>query len=292
MSPFRFIDAEKARFPVSLLCKMLGVSKSGYYAWKNRPPSKRSREDAVLTARIVEIHHRSRETYGYPRVHAELRALGASCGRRRVARLMRKAGLRGCLRGRKKRTTRRDPLATPAPDLVNRNFRATAPDRLWTADITYVKTDEGFLHLAFVLDAYSRRIVGWSMASHLRTELVVDALEMAVWRRKPAAGLVHHSDRGTQYTALSFGKRLEEAGIVPSMGRAGSALDNAISESFVSTLKCELIHRRHFPSREAARSAVFEYLEAFYNRRRLHSSLGYMSPESYEDLGMKEVAVA
>jgi putative transposase len=144
-----------------------------------------------------------------------------------------------------------------------------------------------------VLDVYSRRIVGWSMASHLRTEVVVDALEMAVWRRKPAARLVHHSDRGTQYTALSFGKRLEEAGIVPSMGRAGSALDNAISESFVSTLKCELVHRRLFPTREAARSAVFEYLlEAFYNRRRLHSSLGYMSPESYEDLGMKEVAVA
>lgn len=165
-------------------------------------------------------------------------------------------------------------------------------DRLWTADITYVKTDEGFLHLAFVLDVYSRKVVGRSMASHLRTELVVDALEMAVWRRKPKAGLVHHSDRGTQYTALSFGKRLEEAGIVPSMGRAGSALDNAISESFVSTLKCEFIHRHRFLTREAARSAVFEYLEAFYNRRRLHSSLGYMSPESYEDLRAKEVAVA
>jgi putative transposase len=168
------------------------------------------------------------------------------------------------MRGRKKRTTRRDPLATPAPDLVNRHFRATARDRLWTADLTYVKTDEGFLHLAFVLDVYSRKVVGWSMTSHLRTELVVDALEMAVWRRKPTAGLVHHSDRGTQYTALSFGKKLEEARIVSSMGRVGSALDNAISESFVSTLKCELVHRRRrFPNRKAARSAVFEYLEAF-----------------------------
>ncbi len=157
---------------------------------------------------------------------------------------------------------------------------------------TYCKTDEGFLHLAFVLDVYSRRIVGWSMASHLRTELVVDALEMAVWRRKPAAGLVHHSDRGTQYTALSFGKRLEEAGIVPSMGRVGSALDNAVSESFVATLKVELVHTRRFPTREAARSAIFEYLEVFYNRRRLHSSLGYVSPEGFEDLGTKEVAVA
>lgn len=223
MSRFRFVDAEKARFPVALLCRMVGVSKSGYYAWKMRPPSKRSCEDAALTKRIVEVHSRSRETYGYPRVHAELRALGVRCGRRRAAGLMRESGLRRCMRGRKRRTTRRDPRATPAPDLVGRNFAATAPDRLWTADITYVKTDEGFLYLAFVLDVYSRKIVGWSMASHLKTELVVDALQMAVWRRKPAAGLVHHSGRGTQYTALSFGKRLEEAGIVPSMGRAGSA---------------------------------------------------------------------
>ncbi len=294
MSLFGFVDAEKARFPVSLLCKTVGVSKSGYYAWKNRPPSKRGREDAVLTEKIREVHGRSRETYGYPRVHAELRTLGLRCGRRRVARLMREAGLRGCVRGRKKQTTRRDPRAAPARDLVNRNFAATAPDRLWTADITYVKTDEGFLlHLAdVVLDVYSRRIVGWSMASHLRTELVVDALEMAVWRRKPKAGLVHHSDRGTQYTALSFGKRLEEVGIVPSMGRTGSALDDAISESFVATLKVELVHTRRFPTREAARSAIFEYLEAFYNRRRLHSSLGYFSPEGFEDLMAKEVAVA
>lgn len=265
MSRFRFIDAEKAHFPISLLCKIVGVSKSGYYAWRARPPSKRSCEDAALTERIVEVHKRSRETYGYPRVHAELRALGVCCGRRRVARLMRKAGIRGCMRGKKKRTTRRDPGAAPASDLVKRDFHATTPDKLWTADITYLRTEEGFLYLAFVLDVYSRRIVGWSMATHLRTELVVDALEMAVWRRKPDAGLVHHSDRGTQYTALSFGKKLEEAGIVPSMGRTGSALDNAISEAFVSTLKCELIHPWRFPTREAAKSAVFEYLEAFYN---------------------------
>jgi putative transposase len=169
---------------------------------------------------------------------------------------------------------------------------ATAPDRLWTADITYVHTDEGFLYLAFVLDVYSRRVVGWSMADHLRTELVVDALEMALWRRKPKAGLVHHSDRGVQYTALSFGKKLEDAGIVPSMGRAGSALDNAISESFAATLKCELAHRHRFPTREAAKTAIFEYLEGFYNRRRLHSSLGYRSPESYEEARVEEVAVA
>ena len=252
----------------------------------------RSRQDAVLTEKIREVHERSRQTYGYPRVHAELRALGVGCGRRRVARLMREAGLRGCLRGRSRRTTRRDPRATPAPDLVARDFRASAPDRLWLADITYVKTGEGFLHVAFVLDAHSRRIVGWSMASHLRTELVVDALEMALWRREPGAGLVHHTDRGSQYTALSFGKRLEEVGIVPSMGRVGSALDNAMAESFVSTLKAELVDRHRFPTRAAARVAIFEYVEGFYNRARRHSSLGYESPEDYEAATIEEAAVA
>jgi len=202
---------------------------------------------------------------------------------------MRKAGIRGCKRGRKKRITRPDPRATPAPDLVNRNF--TAPDRLWTADITYVKTDEGFLHLAFVLDVYSRRIVAWSMADHLRMELVVDTLEMAVWRRKPKAGLVHHSDRGTQYTALSFGKKLKKAGIVPSMGRVGLALDNDISESFVSSLKGEIGVNR-YPTRQAARAPIFEFIECFYNRVRRHSSLYYLSPSEYEQATMKETPVA
>ena len=198
---------------------MLKVSRSGYYDWKDRPPSRRSREDIVLTSKIREIHERSRKTYGSPRVHAELRAVGVRCGRKRVARLMRKAGLKGCLRGRKKRTTRRDGSAMPAADLICRDFTAGGPNRLWVADITYVKTDEGFLYLAFVLDAYSRKLVGWAMESHLRTELVVDALQMALWRRRPSAGLIHHSDQGVQYTSLSFGKKLEEAGLVPSMGR-------------------------------------------------------------------------
>jgi putative transposase len=175
---------------------------------------------------------------------------------------------------------------------VKRNFTAAAPNKLWTADITYVGTQEGFLYLAFILDCYSRKVVGWSMASHLRTELVVDALEMALWRRKPGAGLIHHTDRGAQYTALSFAKRLEEVGIVPSMGRAGSALDNAISESFVARLKSELLHRHRFLSREAARTAIFEYIEGFYNRVRRHSALGYSSPTDYEQATIKEVAVA
>jgi putative transposase len=288
---FRFIDAERAHLPVALLCRMLGVSRSGYYAWRSRSPSKRSREDATLTAKIGEIHRRSRQTYGSPRVHAELRALGTRCGRKRVERLMRQAGLRGCMRGRRKGTTLRGKRA-PAEDLVKRNFATTEVDRIWVADITYVTTQEGFLYLAFILDAHSRRIVGWSMENHLRSELVVDALQMAVWRRKPAPGLVHHSDQGAQYTALSFSERLREVGIKPSMGRTGTALDNAMAESFVSTLKAELVSRLEFPTRQAARTAIFEYLETFYNTRRLHSALGYRSPVDFEEDRIEEARVA
>lgn len=292
MTIYRFIDAEKASYPVSALCRVLRVSRSGYYEWKDRPPSNRDRENATLTERIREIHQRSRETYGYLRVHAELRALGVRCNRKRVARLMRKDGLRGCMRGRRrKHTTRQDPLAIPAPDLVGRNFCAPAPDRLWTADVTYLPTDEGFLYLAFILDVYSRKVVGWSMAGHLRSELVAAALEMATIRRNPSAGLIHHSDRGAQYTALSFGKKLEQAGIVPSMSRVGSALDNAISESFVSTLKSE-IGVSGYPDRQTARASIFEFIESFYNRVRRHSSLGYLSPSEYEQATMEEAAVA
>lgn len=294
MKLFRLIDAEKALYPVSTLCRVLKVSRSGYYDWKDRAPSKRSREDEALATKIHEIHQRSRRTYGSPRVHAELSSIGIRCGKKRVARLMRESGIRGCIRGRGKRTTtRRDEHAVPAEDLVGRDFTATAPDKLWTADITYIDTEEGFLYLAFVLDAYSRKLVGWAMESHLRTELVVDALQMAIWRRKPAPGLIHHSDRGAQYTAVSFGKRLEEAGIVPSMGRVGSALDNAMAESFVSTLKAELmVGPQRFPTREVARTAIFEYLEGFYNRTRIHSSLGYRSPTEFEEDRMREANAA
>jgi putative transposase len=292
VSCYRLIDAEKASYPVSELCRVLRVSRSGYYAWKDRPLSKRDRENATLTEQIRKIHQRSRETYGYPRVHAELRALGVCCNRKRVARLMRKDGLRGCMRGhRRKHTTRQDPLAIPAPDLVERNFAAPAPNKLWTADITYLPTDEGFLYLAFILDVYSRRVVGWSMTNHLRSELVAAALDMAIRRRNPSAGLIHHSDRGSQYTALSFGKKLEEVGIVPSMSRVGSALDNAISESFASTLKSEIGVSR-YPSHQAARASVFEFIELFYNRVRRHSSLGYLSPYEYEQTILEEAAVA
>lgn len=293
MSRYELIEAEKTSFPVHLMCRMLGVSRSGYYGWRDRPPCERSRQDAALTEKVREIHQRGRQTYGSPRVHAELRMLGARCSRKRVERLMREAGPRGCTRGRRKRTTtRRGKGASAAGDLVKRNFASTRTDRIWVADITYVPTREGFLYLAFILDVHSRRIVGWAMESHLRTELVVDALRMAVCRRKPAAGLAHHSDQGVQYTALSFSERLKEVGITPSMGRTGSALDNAMAESFVSTLKAELVSRMEFPTRQAAKTAIFEYLETFYNTRRLHSSLGYRSPADFEEDRIEEARVA
>ena len=288
MSAFRLIEAEKAAHSVPMLCRLLGVSRSGYYAWRSRSPSETSRFDAVLFEKIETIHRNSRATYGAPRVHAELRAIGIRCGRKRVARLMRRAKLRGCLRGRRTRATHRVALQQAAPDLIGRNFASEEPDRLWVADITYVRSREGFVYLAFILDACSRKVVGWSMATHLRTELVVDALQMAIARRKPAPGLVHHSDRGVQYTSLSLGKKLEDEGLVPSMGRVGSAYDNALAESFVATLKTELLYRSSWPTRQVVRTAIFEYIEGFYNTRRRHSALGHLSPAEFEEVRLRE----
>jgi putative transposase len=287
VSAFRLIEAEKARHSVPLLCRLLGVSRSGYYAWRSRPPSERARFDAVLSEKIEMIHRNSRATYGAPRVHAELAAIGIRCSRKRVARLMRRAKLRGCLRGKRMRTTHRVALQQTAPDLVGRNFASEEPDRLWVADITYVRSKEGFVYLAFILDACSRKVVGWSMATHLRSELVIDALQMAIARRKPSPGLVHHSDRGVQYTSLSFGKRLEDEGLLPSMGRVGSAYDNALAESFVATLKTELLYRSSWPTPQVVRTAVFEYIEGFYNTRRRHSSLGHLSPAEFEEVKLE-----
>jgi putative transposase len=292
VSAYRLIEAEKARHSVPLLCKLLGVSRSGYYAWRRRPPSERTRFDAVLSEKIETIHPNSRATYGAPRVHAELKAIGIRCSRKRVARLMRRAKLRGCLRGRRMRTTHRVALQQAAADLVERNFATEEPDQLWVADITYVRSKEGFVYLAFILDACSRKVVGWSMATHLRTGIVVDALQMAIARRKPSPGLVHHSDRGVQYTSLFFGKRLEDEGLLPSMGRVGSAYDNALAEAFVATLKTELLYRSSWPTREVVKTAIFEYIEGFYNTRRRHSALGYLSPAEFEEvkLGAEDVA--
>jgi putative transposase len=283
VNAYRLIAAEEARYPVSLLCRVLRVARSGFYAWRSRPPSGRSVADAALTSTVRAVHAGSRGTYGAPRVHAELAdAHGVRCGRKRVARLMRSAGLAGCHRRRSARTTRRDEAAAPAPDLVQRTFTADAPDRLWVADITYLPTWQGFLYLAVVLDACSRRVVGWAMADHLRAALVVDALEMALWHRRPAAGLILHSDRGGQYTSLAFGQRCRRAGVVPSMGSTGDAYDNALAESFFATLECELIRRTRWRTHAEARLAVFDFLEGFYNQQRRHSALGYLSPAHFE----------
>lgn len=283
MNAYEFVEREKVYYAVVRLCHVLGVSPSGYWAWRKREPSARARADAHLTEQIRTIHQASRGTYGVPRIHAELATAGTHCGRKRIARLMRDAGWQGCHRRRPFHTTQRDPQAEPAPDLVQRAFAASTPNQLWIADITYVPTrGEGFLYLAVVLDVFSRRVVGWSMADHLRTELVVDALEMAVWNRRPGEGVIHHSDHGCQYTSLLFGERCQTVGIRCSMGSVGDCYDNAMAESFFATLECELLARHTFRTQTEARTALFEYIEVFYNRQRRHSGLGYMSPEAYE----------
>jgi len=234
-----------------------------------------------LARRIEAIHARSRGTYGAPRIHAELRAEGERVGRERVARLMKARGLKGVSRRRGCRTTCRGEAARAVPDLVERDFAAEAPDRLWVADITYVPTWEGFLYLKGVLDVFSRRIVGWAMAAHLRAERVAQALDMALWRRRPEA-VIHHSDQGCQYTSLAFGRRCEEAGVRSSMGSVGDCFDNAMAESFFATLECELLERSTFRTRAEAERAVFEYIEGWYNPHRRHSALGYLSPIEFE----------
>lgn len=264
------------------MCRLLGVSRSGYYAWRRRPPSARARADQGLSRRIRAIHEQSRGTYGAPRIRAELREAGVACSRKRVARLLRQAGLQGCHRRTGPRIARRKPDTPAAPDLVRREFAAPAPDRLWVADITYVPTWAGFLYLAVVLDVHSRRVVGWAMAEHLRSGLVVEALTMATGRRRPPPGAIHHSDRGSQYASLAFGQRLREAGLAGSMGSRGDCFDNALAESFFATLECELLAGQRFPTRNAARLALFDYIEGFYNTHRRHSALGYLSPAAYE----------
>jgi putative transposase len=293
MQVFEFIDAEKTSFPIAFMCRRLGVSKAGYYAWKDRPSSPRAVTDARISALIHQIHAGSRGTYGAPRIHAELGDdHGVHCGRKRVARLMRIARLRGVCRRRKIRTTRRDEQAQISDDLVQRQFTAAEPNSLWIADITYLPTWQGFLYLAVVIDAYSRKVVGWSMANHLRTELVVDALEMALWNRKPGPGLIHHSDHGCQYTSLAFGRRCREAGIAASMGSVGDCFDNAMCESFFASLECELIDRTRWRTHTEARMAVFDYIECFYNPRRRHSGLRYLSPAEFERRAFTQPTVA
>jgi putative transposase len=283
VSCYRLIDAEQAHHPVSQLARVLGVARAGYYAWACRPPSDRDRSDALLGEQIRQIHARSRGTYGAPRIHAEPRlGLAIHVSRKRVARLMREYGLQGVHRRRRGGLTRRDAAATPAPDLVQRRFVPPGPDQLWVADITQQHTDQGWLYLAVILDAFSRRVVGWSMTDHLRTELVLDALEMAISQRQPPPGLICHSDHGCQYTSFAYGRRLHASGLIASMGTVGDALDNAVAESFFATLECELLDRHPWPTRAGLRTAIFDFIEVFYNRQRRHSTLDYASPINYE----------
>ena len=275
------MSAHQEQHPIATMCRVLGVSPAGYYAWRSRPPSTRAQADAVLRERVQAIHAASHATYGAPRVHAELAAEGVAVGRKRVARLMRAARLTGVSRRKGPATTQRAERMRPAPDLVERCFTAAAPNQLWVADITCVPTAAGFLYLAVVVDVFSRRVVGWSMATDLRTRLVLEALDMALAQRKPH-GVIHHSDQGCQYTSIGFGNRCREAGVRPSMGSVGDAYDNALCESFFATLECELLARRRFGSQAEARMALFSFIEGWYNPRRRHSGLGYLSPIEFE----------
>jgi putative transposase len=281
------MTAYQAFHRIAPMTRVLGVSPSGYYAWRKRPLSTRARQDLELSAEIAAIHRMSRATYGAPRIHAELAARGLHVGRKRVARLMRSAGLHGVSRRRPFRTTVRDERARPAPDLVDRQFTAPGPDQLWVADITYVPTGSGFLFLAVVLDAWSRRVVGWAMEPHLRTELVLAALDLAIAQRRPT-NVIHHSDHGCQYTSIAFGKRCRDAGVRPSMGSVGDAYDNALCESVFATLECELLDRQRFRTQAEARLAIFDFIEGWYNPQRRHSGLAYLSPMNFERAHVKD----
>ena len=287
MSRFAFIDAQRVRYDVTVLCRLLRVSRSGFYAWAGRPPSARAVADGVLTEQIKAVHEDNRGVYGAPRVHAELAEAGVRVGRKRIARLMRQEGLVGAhRRTRPFSLTRQDPVAAPAPDLVDRQFRADAPNQLWVADVTYVPTVEGWLYLACVTDVFSRLVAGWSMASHRKAELVVDAVSMAVARRGGRVpGLIHHSDRGGEYTSHQLERELRRHGITASMGSVADCFDNALAESVFATLECELFDAQpggRFTSRREAKLAVFDFIETFYNPRRRHSALGMRSPAAFE----------
>ncbi len=284
MKVFGFVLARKAEHSIALMCRVLEVSRSGYHAWATRSPSARAVQDARLTARIRELHDKRRKVYGSPRIWADLVVDdGERIGRKRVERLMRQAGLSGLITKKYKATTVRVPGVRVAEDLLDRNFAAGAANRCWVADITYLRSWEGWLYLIAVQDLYSRRIVGWSMADHMRTELVSDALQMALARRQPGRGLIWHSDQGSQFVSLAFGQQARVAGIAQSMGSKGDCYDNAVAESFFATLKKELIHRRSWPTRAELRTEVFDYIEVFYNRERRHSTLGQLSPADYEN---------
>ena len=281
---YTFIAGRCTDLPVATCCRVMKVSTSGFYQWRAQPCSDRDYADAVLTNTIIDIHRVSRRSYGSPRVHAELRlAQETFCSRKRVERLMREAGVAGIYRRRNGGCTRRDPEAVPNDDLVGRQFDPKHPDRLWVMDITEHPTLEGKVYLAAVLDAYSRRVVGWSIADHIRSELVVDALQMAVWRRQPPEGqTIAHSDHGTQYTSWAFGRRLRKAGLLGSMGTIGDCFDNSVAESFFGTLQLELLDEHRWATRDQLANAIFDWIETWYNPRRRHSYCQMLSPIDYE----------
>ena len=278
-----FVRDHREQFLVGLMCKTLEVSRSGFYAWLDRDESGRACEDRLLTTLIRGIFTESRGIYGVPRVHQTMRRRGQKCGRNRVARLMRNAGLRSKTKRRFRVKTTDSKHDHPiAPDRLGQDFTASAPNQIWVSDITYIPTDEGWLYLASTMDLFSRKVVGWSMASTLHATIVIDALVMAIDQRKPAPGLIHHSDRGVQYAAGEFRAVVAAHGFVASMSRKGNCYDNAAKESFYHTLKGELVNHEHYRTRDEARASVFEYIEAFYNRQRIHSTLGYLSPTDFE----------
>ncbi len=275
------MKAHQAIWPIATQCRVLDVSPSGYYAWHKRTPCEHMRADAAIGDALEVYFDRSRSTYGRPRLAADIRDAGIQTSGKRLARIMRERHIYGASRRKGFKTTVRDRDARPAPDLVDRNFSADAPDKLWVADITYVPTWAGFLFVAIVLDVFSRRVVGWAMATHLRTELVLDAFEMAIQQRKPQA-VIHHSDQGCQYTSIAFGKRCQGAGVRPSMGSVGDCYDNAMCESFNATLECELLVTHRFKNQRDAALAVFDFIEGWYNPHRRHTSIGNISPAEYE----------
>jgi putative transposase len=279
---YSFMNEQAGKFEVGMMSDILGVSRSGYYGWRGRPLSERAKSDQVLLVHIREIFQEHRRNYGYPRVHKELLARGFACGRHRVARLMREAGLRAIHKRKYYLTTQSDHKRPVAPNLLGQDFGTETENQKWLTDITYVPTDEGWLFLAPVLDLYSRMVVGWAMEAYLDRRLTLKALKMALARRRPPAGFLHHSDRGGQFASEDYRGLLDTAGALVSMSRRGNVYDNAPMESFFATLKVELVYRRHYSTREEAKVDIFEYIEAYYNRRRRHSALGYLSPLEFE----------
>jgi putative transposase len=287
---FAFIETEKASFPVALMCRVLKVSRAGFYAWRSRPAATRTRQDHALAAEVAAIYTSNRGCYGSPRVQVELRERGHRVGRKRVARLMRHQGFSARHKRRYRCTTDSRHNFPISANVLARRFAVMRPDAAWVTDITYIWTLEGWLYLAVILDLFSRRIVGWSMSERIDRQLAIDCLQMAVAHRQPPDGLIHHSDRGSQYASHDYQRLLADHRIVGSMSRRGDCWDNAVAESFFATLKTELVYQSHWSTRAAARSAIFEYIESFYNRRRRHSSLAYLSPADFERLYKEQLA--